>query len=271
MVLESLINPNLTIKKSLALGGVGFLYAIIAGIVAYVMFEPYASIVMVFLTVIACAPFMYALVQREGETDVSLKNERSFLTEYGIVTKGLVILFVGITLGYLTLFLTAPQAVQSHMFDAQQSTITAINGRVTVSGMFFDIFTNNMQVLAISILFSLLYGIGAITIILWNSSVIATALGNFMHLHQTQVTFGGAFLWGITRYFIHGIPEMAGYMVAGLAGGILSVAIMHYGWGTKQSKKVMWDALQLIVLAALLIFIGALIESTITPMLYRLT
>ena len=43
-----------------------------------------------------------------------------------------------------------------------------------------EIFINNMGVLFLCIIFSFLYGAGAIFILTWNASVIAAAIGSFI-------------------------------------------------------------------------------------------
>jgi uncharacterized membrane protein SpoIIM required for sporulation len=264
MVLESLLDPRKISKSYIRLGVVGAFYAIVAGLLAYYMFRDNASIVMVFFTVMACIPFMYSLMKAEENKEESLLTEKSFMSEYGHVLMGLLTLFIGVTLGYLALFLIVSEPVQATLFSAQQSAITSINGRITFEGPLADIFINNLSVLGLSIVFAFLYGFGAITIIVWNSSVVAAAIGNFM------VAKGGMAvgLWAFIRYMIHGIPEIAAYLIAGLAGGIISVAIINHDIGTKKWKKVVIDAMQLVVLSILLIMISALIEVFVTPWLY---
>ena len=93
-------------------------------------------------------------------------------------------LFLGITLACAIWYVVLPQNIVTGLFETQTSTIQAINSRVTgaVTGpwpLFSKIFFNNVKVLIFCILFSFVYGAGAIFILTWNASVIGTAIGNF--------------------------------------------------------------------------------------------
>ena len=70
------------------------------------------------------------------------------------------------------------------------------------------------------------------------------------------------------RYFIHGIPEVLAYFVAALSGGIISVALMKHDFGTKNFEKIVLDASNLLLLAIGLLFIAAIIEVYVTPVLF---
>lgn len=268
MVVESLINPEKSIHNYALLGGIGFCYALLGGAIAYFLFPGYASMAMVFLTIVATAPFMYTLIKKEGEKDIDLRSEEHFLHEYRTVIFGLVALFVGITLGYLALYLAATPQAATQLFDAQETTLSLVNGQATSGQYFVSIVLNNSRVILISLVLSFLYGLGAITVIVWNSSVIAVALGNFIRENLIHVSMTGAVFWGMLRYFTHGIPEIAAYLLAGLAGGIMSVAMVNYGIGTKRWNKIMIDAMQLFILSLLIVVVAALIEVAVTPWFY---
>ena len=66
----------------------------------------------------------------------------------------------------------------------------------------------------------------------------------------------------------HGIFEILGYFIGGLAGGILSVAVIRHGLKSKEFSKVCFDALILIFISIALLVIGALVETLITPALF---
>ena len=128
------------------------------------------------------------------------------------------------------------------------------------------------------ILFSFLYGLGAIFILTWNASVIGTAIGNFVRteLYQlgSQFHLGLGFNYfqiisiGLFKYIIHGMPEIMAYFVAGLAGGIISVAAIKHDFGTRKFEHILLDSADLILLALFLLFIAALLEVYITPTIF---
>ena len=76
----------------------------------------------------------------------------------------------------------------------------------------------------------------------------------------------GAFTLGLVRYFIHGLPEMLGYFIGGLAGGIISCAVIRKQFALKKSLPLLYDFFGLILVAVLLLFISAVLEVTV-PMI----
>ena len=70
------------------------------------------------------------------------------------------------------------------------------------------------------------------------------------------------------RYAIHGIPEILGYIVAGMAGGLISVAVIRHDFRTRNFERVILDASDLILLAVFIIFIAALLEVFVTPLFF---
>jgi len=140
------------------------------------------------------------------------------------------------------------------------------------------IFLNKIKVLIFCILFSFLYGSGGIFILMWNASVIGVALGNFFRSRLAEAVSAVGFSQvasyfyitslSILRYAIHGIPEIVAYIVAGLAGGIISVAVIRHDFGTKNFEKILLDASDLILIAIFVLFAAALLEVYVTPLFF---
>jgi uncharacterized membrane protein SpoIIM required for sporulation len=133
-------------------------------------------------------------------------------------------------------------------------------------------------VLIFCILFAFLYGAGAIFILTWNASVIAAAIGNFIRTNLVTVAERAGLAkvasyfqitsLGLLRYLLHGIPEITAYFIAGLAGSIISVAVIREKFGTKQFEKIILDSSDLILISILILIVSALVEVYITPTLF---
>src|SRR3989338_10183678 len=100
-------------------------------------------------------------------------------------------MFLGFTIGYLLTYVFLPVEITGKLFAVQKATITEINSKVSgnvIEGfpIFMKILLNNIKVLVFCLIFSLFYGSGAIFILSWNASVIATAMGNVVR--QTMHT-----------------------------------------------------------------------------------
>ncbi len=67
---------------------------------------------------------------------------------------------------------------------------------------------------------------------------------------------------------IHGIPEIASYFTVALAGGMVSIAVIKHETGTPKFWRVLYDSLNLIILAVVILFLAALVEVFITPLLF---
>lgn len=191
-------------------------------------------------------------------------------------------LFLGMAVAFSFWYIALPSDTASGLFRVQTQTISNLNqhvtGRITQSALLSKIFLNNIKVVIFCILFSFLYSSGAIFILTWNASVIGAAVGNFIRSHManlggaTGLPLVGSYFYvgslSILRYAIHGIPEIFAYIIAGLAGGILSIAIVKHDFGTGKFEKVLLDVSDLVLLSVLVLFIAAVIEVFVTPSLF---
>jgi len=280
MVLESIINPFKAEQKPLSLFFIGILYTTISLFLSLWIFEDYASLVMVFLTVVACVPLFYSTMAREEEKESEIGSEKMLLKEHAKALRFLIFLFLGITVAYMIWFLVLPQSITTNVFSVQSQTIASINkvtGDTTHFGLLSRIFLNNVKVLVFCVLFSLIYGAGSIFIIVWNASVISVAAGNFIKMQLASFMGSGGiaatgYLYAAAttglRYFVHGIPEILAYFIAALAGGILSTAIIKRRFGTKQFEKTAIDTTDLLVLSIIVLFMAALMEVYLTPLFF---
>ena len=71
--------------------------------------------------------------------------------------------------------------------------------------------------------------------------------------------------FGFFRYMTHGLLEMASYFVAGLAGGIISIALIKHNF---KNDRVFIDVIDLIFISVGLIIIAGIVEVYITPLLF---
>ena len=265
-MIEALLRPVLS-QSRFRFFVVGALYALVAGVVSFIVFKPFASVAMVFFAAIACIPYIQSLIEKEEESVFKFMSELSFIKEYSHVASALISLFFGLTAGFLVIGLAFP-SLHGSLFSVQESTLVAISGHAVEGGAVQQILLANAIVLLICLVLSLIFTFGSIVIITWNASVIAFALVKFITINAAEASTLGAFTIGFARFFLHGIPEVLGFLLVGVAGGIVSVAVTHHDVGTKKWGVVMKDALQLFIISACLILIGALIEVFVTPILY---
>ncbi|MFH0875708.1 MAG: stage II sporulation protein M [archaeon] len=280
MVIESLINPFRAEQHPKRMFFIGFLYASVAIFLSLWIFNEQASMVLVFLITMAAVPLIYNTIKYEEKKDLSFLSEKSILKEHGRALSFFLFLFIGITLACAFWYVVLPSEIIGPLFKAQTQTIIQVNSNVTgfsigSLGVFTKILFNNLKVLIFCILFSFLYGVGSIFILVWNASIIGVAIGNTIRteLYAISQLAGLSFIsayskvisFGLFRYVIHGIPEILSYFVAGLAGGIISIAVIRHDFGTRSYEKILVDSSVLILLSLLLVVFSAFLEVYVTP------
>ncbi len=283
MVLESIIFPMKAEKQPWEMFFIGMVYTSTAIFLSLWIFEKEASMVMVFFTVMAALPIIYNTLKLEEFKDVELSNERMRLKQHSKAILLFLFLFLGMTVAFVFWYTVLPSSTVAFLFQKQAQTITSINNQISGNAvaqfvLFSRILFNNIKVLAFCILFSFVYGSGAIFILTWNASVIATAIGNFIrtNIAHYALTLGSmnAFAYfqiislGLLRYFMHGLPEIIAYIYGALAGGIISVAIIRRHFQTKKFFNIILDSADLLLLAIGFLVLAAFIEVYLTPKLF---
>lgn len=282
MVLEALESPSKSTKKSKAFLN-GFFFSSVAVLLSLWIFRDFASLTIVFLTVLACLPFIYSTIKTQEEEDLSDLSETTILKDHAKALNSFLFLFFGIVVSFALWYTFLPPSTTSILFQAQTNTIININNRLAPNliqslNILSVIFFNNLKVLIFCILFSFIYGAGAIFILTWNASVIGTAIGNFIRSNlssyatTTGIAKAGAYFHvislGLVRYIIHGVPEILAYFAAGLAGSIISVAVINHNIHTNKFGKILLDSSNLIIISLLLLVVSALLEVYITPLFF---
>jgi uncharacterized membrane protein SpoIIM required for sporulation len=287
VVLESLTNPFQAERRPVMLLLWGIVYALVGGLLADWLFPgAMASMVMVALVAIAAIPLMYNTIRFEEKKDLVIRAETKLLEEHGKAVMVFMMLFIGMTIGMTLLYVILPAPQAGKLFADQIETYTSINphrsitgqvtGYATGEGVFQRIFLNNIKVLAFCVVFSLLYGAGAMFVLSWNASVIALAMGNVIRTNIAALAGEGtvgsylkiAAIDGFSRYFIHGFFEIAAYVIAALAGGIISVAIIKKHFTTDKAEHIILDVSDLLLASFVVLLFSAVIEVYITPALF---
>jgi len=284
MVLESLISPARAEKEPWELFFLGVLYSSVGVFLSLFIFGPsQMSLVMVFLTVLASAILMYNTLKFEGAKGEKIKHEMSLLREHSKALAFFIFLFLGFTVSFALWYVFLPAGTAQQIFSTQIEAIRTVSTMVLTgqgigSAALLPVFFNNMKVLFFALFFSFFYGMGAIFILAWNASVVGAATGIFISNGLNKVaaatgsvglgSYFGVISIGLARFLIHGIPEIGAYFVGGLAGGLISVAVINHRGHKPNFARVLKDAGVLTLIAVLLLAIAALLEVFVTPIFY---
>ncbi len=284
-MIEMLIKPKKAERRPFEMFFIGIFYASISLLIVSFVFSKdvilsgYGGILLVTLTTICSMPFMYYLIKLEEGKDIQISESGKLLKEHSKAIHALMWLFLGFVVAFSFWYIVFPNHVALN-FNAQikvfcainypenfdycleQHGISSITGSATKQKLVMNIFANNIYVLIFTLLFSLAFGAGAIFILVWNASVIAVAAGIFSKSSLAKLPLG------LLRYAIHGIPEIAAYFIGALAGGIISVAVIRKDLRGARLWRILQDSLILIIIAIVILFLAALMEVFITPILF---
>ena len=244
----------------------GLIYASAGVLLSMWIFPTDPSLSIVFLTTMASIPILVLILKIE-ETENFQKKEYPLIGNHKDVLAIIFFLFIGLLIAFTTWYLILPQEMVDKVFLAQTNTINSINSNVRVQGSYIQteflkiILANNFKVLFFCLIFSLLYGAGAIFIITWNASVLGTAIGNAIKVNVSDAfSYVSAIPIGFGQYLLHGIPELIAYFLAGIAGGIISAAVIRHKPSSNKFKEVMLDSIDLIILASIVLIVSGLLE-----------
>ena len=282
MVFDILVNPVSAEKRPWQMFFLGVFFSSVAIILSMTIFKEHSSLVMVFLMVLASFPIIYNTVKLEEKKDEATTDYHFLLKEHAKALEVFMFLFVGILISCTLWFVFLPPAYATSLFSTQANTITSINsvyiGHVTNTAAFKTILLNNLRVLSICILFSFIYGVGALFILAWNATVIATAAGTFIRENIANISanlgsvslakYFHIFSVGILKYMTHGVFEILAYFVAALAGGIISIAVIRHVLGSARFEKIIFDVSELLILSLVLLVFSAVVEVFFTPLFF---
>jgi uncharacterized membrane protein SpoIIM required for sporulation len=286
-MLESIVNPKRVERGPLKMLFIGLIYGSLSLLLVHwffsgdVVLSEYSGMIVVTFCVMFSLPFMYYLIKQEEEEDEQVEGF------FGVwkVHKDAIYAFMWLFLGFIIAFSFWYIILQdSNLFNAQVETYCMINspgniedcvakydftqkitstGAATKEMRFLSIIENNVYVMIFTLIFSLIFGAGAIFVLAWNASVIAAAIGIFTKYQITEIPIG------VGRYMIHGFPEIAAYFVTALAGGIFGVGIIKNGIRNQRFLRVLENTVILLFIAILILIIAAAIEVYFTPILFR--
>jgi len=285
-MLEMLINPKKAERHPWEMFFIGAFYASIAVILVSWVFSGDAVLVkrsgmlVVLFTVLFSLPFMYFTLKYEEGRISPGRGSIQLLKDHRRAIYAFLWLFVGFTIAFAFWYTVLPTTesfrtqIETYCmvnrptnFDScvQQYGIkdsAAVTPFLTNKERLFLIFTNNMYVLLFTLIFSLLVGAGAIFVLAWNSTVIGAAMGIFTDYRLIDLPLG------FVRFFIHGIFEIGAYFIVALAGGMVSMAVINHEAGTEKFWNVLQDSLNLIIAAVVVLFLAAIVEVFVTPVLF---
>ncbi|MBI5228556.1 stage II sporulation protein M [Candidatus Micrarchaeota archaeon] len=275
MVLESILSPESAERNPLKIALLSVIFVSV-GIFSSIFIGYPNGFLLVALVAVPSVPLILNLFnyEEEGIEEGSVWGSRIAARHLPIVVV-LIAYFGGLLIGFGFWYIILPDETGNSLFAVQINELKNIGGSFgSVGGYavkmdsvsaFELIFMHNLEVLAFILLFSILYGSGAVFVLIWNASVVSVFIVNMgkqFVLHEApQFSLISGLSYGILGLIPHGTFELLAYLVGALAGGILSSAIVRKAYLRGEFATVMRDIAKLAAWAIIFLAIGAVIES----------
>ncbi len=227
-----------------ALYGLGLLAGIIGFLVAWIVFPGNLSIVAV---VFAAIPLVYPLNRYFFEDEKERAPHLQEVLVYGS-------LFAGLTTAFFILGLNFQDA-----FELQSQLVGAAGFATQAEAAFTSVFLNNITVFGIILLAALFVGSAGAFVLTWNASVLGFFFATLVKDFRSAEEFFSCSNPDPSPlcYLPHTTFEMGGFIVAGVAGTLISAAVYRKDFETELWK----DYSKLVLAGVLLVLVGAVLET----------
>jgi len=281
MVLESLFGSSKILQKPYLMLFLGIVLSWCSTLIVHVFFSNMGMLAIAFIT-IAVMPVIHNVFVREEKEEASVPILSEKFLERNIQLIAISAFFtIGIIIGYASMYVVLPANSTSvctsgicvpivgrnEALSVQEKTLNYIaqisSNTGKVLGLnegntnqffywFILILVNNLSVLVAAVIFSFIFGAGAVFMISWNASIVGIWIGKTI-LARNHFKFFGL--------LPHGIPEFIGYFLGAIAGGLISIAVTRHRHFTHEIERIAPDSVLLLFIAVISLVFGAAIEA----------
>jgi len=273
MVLEHLFPEEWLEKKSYYAFLLGAGYSIIGVLFSKFLFPADPALPAVAFTSLLLLPELYKMFSIEEKQQRSEKKSfmfRTFWKDNGDFFRVYLFLFLGILIVYSLAAMLLPSLSVNTLFKQQvalRGPGFAAAGQATINysnnSIFWSILSNNFWVLVACFVVALLAGDGAVFLIVWNASVWGTIFGltarNAAFFSNSNPI--GFFLIILAIVLPHVLLEGSSYILAAMAGGLISKGALKEGIDGKRFGRVFKDNSFILLLAFACLVLGAIVET----------
>ena len=266
MVLEQLISTTWLQRRPYTAFVLGLVYTIIGSITGYLFFRDYLSISILFLITLLLLPSLMNLLT-VGEEREKKEGFHRFIFNHLDIFEVYLFLSLGVFFGYLLMILVLgffgsnfntvvgeQLGVLGNAITTQQIQDFHADRLAHALGIFFK----NVGVATIFFVLSFFYGAGSIFLIVWNASIFSTFVSVTLRNISQGVNHNFALLGAFSLYII---PEISGFLLAAIAGGVVSKAVVVEQFLEAPFRNVVRDAFLLLLYSLLILLIAAFLEA----------
>lgn len=296
MVIEHLFKEKWIQRRPIYSFFLGIIFTIIAFITSYVLFNKVPHLIgistILFIVILA----LYGVNKLfDIEEKIEAKPHKNFFREHKEVIDFFLYFFIGVFLTFFLISMISPDLIFSEKsLYIKDSGIRSLIDQVrfekteniplppqsfeqfesqkyqSISNDIVNIFSNNLYVMILSFFLSLFYSSGALFLITFNASIFASTIADVIlgKLGEASVLFGSTLvICNLAIIFFHMMPEIAAYVMAAIAGGILSKAFIREKLFSKKFKRVIKDSFLLLLISIILLLASAIMEITVSKRL----
>ena len=276
MVVEELFKASWAEKRPAYSLFLGVFFTLLSFLTSFLLFRDtpnFIGISTILFIVILVVPTINKLFDIEEKIEV--KENLNFFRKHEHIIDFFVYFFIGVFLVLFLIALLKPNMVfsQQQLYSLKSTVIS--DGRrlppppleARDSEQIAKLFKNNLYVMGIAFVLSLFYGAGALFLITLNASIFASAIAGAVSGTFAKIGLVSGALYAVCNLgiiFLHMIPEVSGYLLAAIAGGVLSHAFIREKIGSKNFKIVLKDAFILLFISAIVLIIAAVTENEIS-------
>lgn len=269
MALEDFMKLSILRHKFMVSFFLGILYSIIGIFSAKLIFGSNPDMMSVAFVSLLLIPAVNRILK--VEEDIEARDQKfsfkGLFSEHSDIFLIYIFLFFGIFFTFLFFSVFSPESTVFYLFKSQLN-VAGITGQATagsaISPAFFSsLMANNLKVLFVCLILSLVYGAGSILFITWNASVWGVVFGYSIKMgaivegQNPLITF----LVIMIPVLPHLFTEALSYFSAAIAGGVMSKAVVKEEWFSKRFNHVATDSLILFGLAIFFVILAALLEA----------
>lgn len=274
MVLESLFSARKIESKPIDMLILSIAVSFASVALAYLVFPEYAGIVFPLLITVGMAPIfnrIFSYEEREErkagkesflkctkiENFRHAKNLKDFCARHEEIILLFSLFFVGVFISIFFIALVLPEEF-SAMIKPQLDAIASVKpatGAAVSNAPLDAILFNNIKIIILSFVASVVFGVGSIWILAWNASVLGVYFASFLKKEMFY-----QFAAGSADLLPHVPLEFLAFFLGGIAGGFISVAIVKERRNKKAFLHVFKESMLLLALAIAVVFIAAFLE-----------
>ncbi|MFH1450756.1 MAG: stage II sporulation protein M [archaeon] len=255
MVVENLIKPEWVDENPLYALILGACLTTIGIWIGAIIFTQDASIAGVLFTTISAVPFFKKILDMEETARANLQTGAEILKRNLWIIYIYGMFFIGMTLAYMFWYMILPSLMKGFIFSKQLAIFSGapvgMLGQFSGShmNMFMPILLNNLKVVFVCMVLSLLYGSGSILLLAWNASVLGVFIGSFGQLTS------------FIAFIPHTSLEFIAFFFAAISGALISILVLHEKERLQQTaERIMFDSMAMFMIALVLIVAGAFVE-----------